>query len=442
MSEENILKKINSKYILKEIFSLLPMFISHSIIKYNKKFQKIFDINYKDTIFNFQYNIYSKKETMLKIKDSLYYSKNHPDIVIKNIGRKNIFLTKYKGFKINDYPLPSDFDSMKNINKIAVLTILENNELFYKYTLTNENINLINLIDEFRIKNGLNKLIYNKIEDIKDFFELKNSNNEKYLFIYHSGEFKNRLVKNDENITKILLIKSLKFIIILEKENNEYVFIYSDNNEQKQLKINNNNVINSKNFHIINNTIPTIQLNRFNHYLRKNCLKLLKLCFNFEGFQFFSLKDSILIGVLEGPPNTPYENGYFLFEMYFPSDFSFVPPKFTFITKIFHPNISEMGNTSIDILGDKWSPVLKHLNIIIYSVQSLLDDPNPDDFVNEEAAKLYKKDRNAYDKYVREYTSIYANYSKFLDDLKNMNIIQTINEEGKEFKFIEEKDEN
>ena len=79
---------------------------------------------------------------------------------------------------------------------------------------------------------------------------------------------------------------------------------------------------------------------------------------------------------------------------------------------------------------------------IIYSVQSLLDDPNPDDFVNEEAAKLYKKDRNAYDKYVREYTSIYANYSKFLDDLKNMDIIQKINEEGKEFKFIEEKDKD
>ncbi len=79
---------------------------------------------------------------------------------------------------------------------------------------------------------------------------------------------------------------------------------------------------------------------------------------------------------------------------------------------------------------------------IIYSVQSLLDDPNPDDFVNEEATKLYKKDRNAYDKYVREYTSIYANYSKFLDNLKNMDIIQKINEEGKKFKFIEEKDKD
>ena len=68
----------------------------------------------------------------------------------------------------------------------------------------------------------------------------------------------------EENITKILSIKNLKFIIILEKENNEYVFIYSDNKGKKQLKINNDKAINSKNFHIINNTIPVIQPNQSN----------------------------------------------------------------------------------------------------------------------------------------------------------------------------------
>ena len=77
------------------------------------------------------------------------------------------------------------------------------------------------MIDEFRIKNGLSKLIYNKIENINDYFELKNSNNENYLFTYHSEGFKNGLIMKEENITKILSIKNLKFIIILEKENNE-----------------------------------------------------------------------------------------------------------------------------------------------------------------------------------------------------------------------------
>ena len=53
---------------------------------------------------------------------------------------------------------------------------------------------------------------------------------------------------------------------------------------------------------------------------------------------------------------------------------------------------------------------------------SLLDDPNPDDFMNEIAAKLYKKDRNIYNETVRYYTSQFANYSKFLEDVKNFDI--------------------
>ena len=61
-------------------------------------------------------------------------------------------------------------------------------------------------------------------------------------------------------------------------------------------------------------------------------------------------------------------------------------------------------------------------NNLIYSVQSLLDDPNPDDFLNEKAAKLFKEDRNIYDKIVREYTYSFATYSKFLVKAKKMNL--------------------
>ena len=58
-----------------------------------------------------------------------------------------------------------------------------------------------------------------------------------------------------------------------------------------------------------------------------------------EGFQIYRVKDNRLVGALEGPPKTPYENGFFIFEMIFPDDFPFKPPKFIFKTKIFHPNI-------------------------------------------------------------------------------------------------------
>jgi ubiquitin-protein ligase len=126
----------------------------------------------------------------------------------------------------------------------------------------------------------------------------------------------------------------------------------------------------------------------------------------------------MLLGVLEGPQNTPYENGFFIFKMLIPKDLPFQPPEFIFISNIFHPNISENGFVFVDILRNQWSPALEDFEAIIYSIQSFLDTPNPDEFLNENAAKLYKEDKTRYNEFVREYTSIYSNYSKFLEDIK------------------------
>ena len=140
------------------------------------------------------------------------------------------------------------------------------------------------------------------------------------------------------------------------------------------------------------------------------------------GYQLLSLIDDILIGVLEGPPDTPYENGYFLFKILFPNDLPMVPIKFCFITPIFHPNISEVGYVCVDIFNERWSPVIWPIPALVISAQSLLDDPNPDDFINEFAANLYKKDKNIYNETVRMHTSQFASYPKFLEAVGKLNI--------------------
>ena len=83
-----------------------------------------------------------------------------------------------------------------------------------------------------------------------------------------------------------------------------------------------------------------------------------------------------------------------------------------------------------------WTPAICHFEKIIYSIQSLLDDPNPDNFLNEIAAYLYKKDRKSYDETVKEYTNKFANYSKFLEDIKNLDIKIKILKKGEKINLL------
>ena len=448
MSKIELIKSIPSKLLIKKIFSHLCVFDLFKIIKYNKNLQNTLNINFKNTIINFQYCIKTKNEIMPDIeklqekinnkdyktnfclKYSYYFAKN-----INEEDEKYIFLTKHKGIKINDYPLPSNFISLKSSDKIK---ILENSEYFLKYTLNDKNIELINLINELRHENNLSKLIYNKVQNLIDYFKVNQSSCEKNLLINLKGEFKDKILSKDDDIIKKVLQKNLKYIMILEKDENEYILIYSFYNNNSNLSV--NKINNIEKFYIVNNIIPEIDISsnykRIYSYLNAN--KLVKICNQSEyGYQIFSFIGQTVIGVMEGPPNTPYENGYFLFKFCINDNFPFSPPKFYFISNIFHPNISENGYVSVDILEDQWSPPLMDFEKIIISIQSLLDDPNPDIFLNEMAAKLYKEDKSKYDETVREYTSLFANYSKYLETIKKMDIKINTLKEGEIIKYKE-----
>jgi hypothetical protein len=56
--------------------------------------------------------------------------------------------------------------------------------------------------------------------------------------------------------------------------------------------------------------------------------------------------------------DSPYSGGVFFLSITFPTDYPFKPPKVSFTTKIYHPNINANGSICLDILRDQWSPAL------------------------------------------------------------------------------------
>jgi ubiquitin-conjugating enzyme E2 D len=56
--------------------------------------------------------------------------------------------------------------------------------------------------------------------------------------------------------------------------------------------------------------------------------------------------------------DSPYTGGVFFLSITFPTDYPFKPPKVSFTTKIYHPNINANGSICLDILRDQWSPAL------------------------------------------------------------------------------------
>ena len=47
-----------------------------------------------------------------------------------------------------------------------------------------------------------------------------------------------------------------------------------------------------------------------------------------------------LKGTIQGPPETVYEGGVFLIDIVIPKSYPFEAPKMSFISKVWHPNIS------------------------------------------------------------------------------------------------------
>ena len=110
---------------------------------------------------------------------------------------------------------------------------------------------------------------------------------------------------------------------------------------------------------------------------------------------------------MNGPNETPYENGKFKLEMFLPENYPMNPPKIRFLTKIYHPNIDRIGRICISTLKNEWTPALQ-IRTVLLSIQSLLSDPNINDPLDTKIGEHWLEKKNEAIEMAKQMTREYA----------------------------------
>lgn len=143
-----------------------------------------------------------------------------------------------------------------------------------------------------------------------------------------------------------------------------------------------------------------------------------------NGIYYCHDEEDILKGyaMIAGPEDTPYFGGYYFFELSYPTDYPFAPPKVKYMTNDgltrFNPNLYKCGKVCVSILntwsGDKWSSC-QTINSVLLTLCSLLNDTP---LLNEPGVTKLHKDYVPYNKII-EYVNIDFAICELLDRSKN-----------------------
>ena len=114
----------------------------------------------------------------------------------------------------------------------------------------------------------------------------------------------------------------------------------------------------------------------FDHYVRLRC----------EDSNNLKKWDAII----RGPPGSPYEGFVWKLVIGVGDRYPLVPPKISFLTKIFHPNIHyDTGEICLDVLKHDWTPAWS-LTSALRAIASILSEPNADSPLNCDAGNMIR----------------------------------------------------
>ena len=104
------------------------------------------------------------------------------------------------------------------------------------------------------------------------------------------------------------------------------------------------------------------------------------------------------------PQCPPYNNGAFKIKIDFPAEYPFKPPKITFQTKIYHPNIDTKGQVYLPFISaENWKPATK-TEQVIKALVALVHIPQPDHALREDLAKECLKEKKKFFKNAEKFT--------------------------------------
>lgn len=120
-------------------------------------------------------------------------------------------------------------------------------------------------------------------------------------------------------------------------------------------------------------------------------------------------KDKLMHFIISIRPDEGiYRGGKFNFEFNITAGYPHDAPKVLCTTKVYHPNIDLEGKICLNILREDWKPVLS-ISSVIYGLQYLFLDPNPDDPLNKEAAQMFVDNPRQFEQYVQR-AIMYGHY--------------------------------
>ena len=112
---------------------------------------------------------------------------------------------------------------------------------------------------------------------------------------------------------------------------------------------------------------------------------------------------------IDGPEDTPYAHGKFVFDFDIPAEYPFKPPKVKAVTRIYHPNVSSQdGSICLGVITpENWRPQMK-MEDVLMAIRQLLNEPGADHPLEPEIGELMQKNLPAFKKTAAEWTAKYA----------------------------------